>query len=180
MGTHSVLEEQPQRRSTSLLRQTMTLYGLNRDRAEFPTQARKRPPPTHSPLTRCHPRPHNRPRGPRRRSALAHEGRELNDKGKKTARPRAWPPHPSPRRLRTAPPAARATSSASHTPAQSSAHAQASVLAQTPPFAQRLPLPHPVTARGPGRVRRGPPHQMNTLKVENFPSLLGRPRRLRP
>lgn len=49
--------------SISVLRQTMTLQKSNSDHAEYPTQARKRLPPTRSPLTRCpRPQPPTRPR----------------------------------------------------------------------------------------------------------------------
>ena len=50
------------KKSISVLRQTMTLQRSKSDQAEYPTQARKRLPPTHSPLTRCPPpQPPTRP-----------------------------------------------------------------------------------------------------------------------
>lgn len=83
------------------------------------------------------------------------------------------PPHASPRRLRTAPPAEAVASSAPSSPATDSAHAQVLVLAQTPPFAQRLPLPHPAkSARAAARAQRSPA-KINSFKVRNFPFLPG-------
>lgn len=101
--------------SISVLRQTMTLQRSNSDQAEYPTQARKKA-TAHSFPAHAVPPPPTTHKA-RAREVRLRMGPEKKMIKKKSARPRARAPQASPRRLRTAPPAARAVSSAPPHPA---------------------------------------------------------------